>query len=442
MTRAFSLSRTRWILGGLAALFVLSACSEPEVILPGPREDIRPDEAATVEAVQGSRPIRLAAPRANREWTQSFGTPKFRVAHPALSSQPRRIWSVDIGAGDSRRQRITAEPVVGGGLIYTLDAGARVSGVTPSGTLAWSTQIVPPSEREGSATGGGLAWADGVLYVSSGFGRLTALEARTGRVIWQQRLDATGSGMPTIYDGLIYLVAGDDTGWAIRAKDGRVMWRITATPSIANVLGAPAPAVAGKFAVFGFGSGDVVGVFRRGGIRRWTGTVAGQRIGHAVSRIGDVTGSPVIVGNRVYAANQSGRTAAFDLDSGDRLWTLREGAVDPLWPAGDSLFAISDRNQLLRIDAAEGKVIWSVDLPGFVKDKPKKRGRIYAHYGPILAGGRVIVASDDGLLRFFAPEDGKLTGTVEVPGGATTAPVVANETLYVVTRKGQLVAFR
>ncbi|MFV0515636.1 MAG: PQQ-binding-like beta-propeller repeat protein [Jhaorihella sp.] len=446
MNTAFSLSRAGLalvaILGGSALM--LSACAEPEIILPGEREDIRPGEMAQAPLSAGnvSRAIALSGQTVNADWAQAPGTPAHRIAHPALRVVPQRIWSADIGSGDARRQRITAAPVVAGGLIYTLDSGARVSGVTPAGQVAWSTDLVPASDKEGHATGGGMAYADGTLYVSSGFGRLSALDARTGAIRWQQRLEATGSGVPTIYDGLIYLVAGDDTGWAVRTGDGRVAWRIQATSSVANVLGAPAPALTDKYAVFAFGSGDIYAAFRRGGARRWAASVAGQRLGRAASRIGDITGSPTIVGSRVYAGNQSGRIAAFEMESGERIWTAREGALGPVWPAGDSIFAITDRNQLARFDSGSGEVVWAVDLPGFVKDKPKKRGAVYAHYGPILAGGRIVVASNDGLLRFFEPEDGSLTGTVEVPGGATTAPVVAGKTLYVVGTKGELHAFR
>jgi outer membrane protein assembly factor BamB len=52
------------------------------------------------------------------------------------------------------------------------------------------------------------------------------------------------------------------------------------------------------------------------------------------------------------------------------------------------------------------------------------------------------VASSDGKLRSFDPTDGSLIGSVDVPGGATTAPVVAGGTLYVVSGEGQLHAFR
>ncbi len=445
MRTAFHSSRKGLALLTAAAL-ALAGCAEPELILPGQREDIRPtpeDAVPTAETVtNSSRAISLPGQSANASWPQSFGTPAYRTAHPALRATPQRVWSTSIGAGDSRRQRITASPVVAGGLIYTLDSGARVSAVTPAGAVVWSRDLTPPADSEKDATGGGIAYDNGVLYVSSGFGLLSALDARSGAVRWTQELDSTGSGTPLVNGGLVYLVAGDNVGWALRTDNGRIAWQIEATPSIANVLGAPSPIIAGDLAVFAFGSGDIIATFRKGGLRRWSATVAGQRVGRAISRIGDVTGGPVASGNRIYAGNHSGRIVALDAASGERIWTAKEGAMGPVWPAGDSIFSVTDRNQLVRIDTRTGGVIWAVDLPNFIKDKPRKRGASYANYGPILAGGRVIVASSDGQMRFFAPENGALAASIPVPGGASSPPVVAGRTLYVLGGDGELHAFR
>lgn len=424
----------------MASAATLAGCAEKEVILPGEREDIRGE--VVEDFVSQSRAIRLPGQTANSSWQQGFGTPAFRTSHPALSSAPSLAWSAEIGEGNGRRQRITAEPIVADGLIFTLDAASQVTATATNAGTVWSVSLTPPNDDDGDATGGGMAYAGGRLYVSTGFGRLSSLDARTGNIIWQQKLGATGSGQPTVVDGLIYLVAGDDTGWAVHASDGRIAWQVLGTPSAANVLGAPAPAVSGKFAVFAFGSGDLVAVFRRGGLRRWDASVAGERFGRTVNQVADVTGPPTIVGNRVYAGSHSGRLVAFDLDGGDRIWTALEGALGNIWPAGDSVFAITDRLQLARIATADGEVIWKTDLPGYVKDKPRRRSEVYAHYGPVLAGGRIVVASSDGFLRFFKPEDGSLAYQVAIPGGASSQPTVAGRTLYVVSGSGQLHAFR
>jgi outer membrane protein assembly factor BamB len=422
-------------------LFALAACEEPEQILQGVREDIRSDQVGGAFENQ-ARPIRLAAATNNATWPQTPGSAAFRTANPSLSAAPQLAWTASIGEGDGRRQRITAAPVVADGRVYTLDASSRVTATTTSGQPAWSASILPPADSDGQATGGGLSYDNGTVFVSSGFGVLTAFDAATGAEKWRQELGSTGSGTPTVSGGLVYLVAGDDTGWAVNAETGRIVWQVSATPSASNVLGAPAPVVTPELSIFAFGSGDLVATFKRGGLRRWDASVAGQRVGRATSRIVDVTGSPVVVGNRLYVGNHSGRTVALDTDTGERLWTLKEGAVGQVWPAGDSLFSVTDLSELARIDASDGSLIWKVKLPGFLKDKPRKRGAIVAHYGPILAGGQLVLASNDGLIRFYNPEDGSLIRTIEVSGGASAAPVVAGGTLYIVSSKGVLHAFR
>jgi len=430
-----------------AASLLLAACAEDDTILPGKRENIRsvlqdqPAETAA-PAENEARDIRLPAAQANASWPQTYGSPSLRTDHAALGTQLTRIWSAKIGAGDARKQRITAAPVVAGGVVYTLDAEALVTATSISGQQIWQRDLKPERDGGGQATGGGLAFDSGRLYVSLGYGVLAALDATSGAEIWRQQLNGTASGTPTVFDGLVYLTAGDDRGVALTADEGRLRWTLRATPDFTNVLGAPAPAVSGDLAIFAFGSGEVQAVFRRGGLRRWDASARGERLGTALGNVGDVTAAPVIANGRVYVGNQSGRLVALNLESGARVWTANEGAEGNIIPVGGSVFVISDLNELLRLNASDGSRIWGVQMQRFVKDRPTRRSEIVAHHGPVLAGGRLHVASNDGFLRSYDPRSGALMNSVEVPGGATTDPVVAGGVLYVVSSKGELHAFR
>lgn len=443
-------AHTRLGLSALA-LIALSACAERDTFLPGKRESIdsvltqsgAADAALAATAVSNAaRAIQLPAQVANAEAAQGFGTQDFRTDHPRLNTNLTQIFAVDIGEGDGRKHRIVADPVVSGDRIFTLDSQTTVTAVSTSGAILWQRDILPDGADAGDATGGGLAVDGNVLYISSGFGALTALEASTGRPIWEQNLEGTGSGRPTVFGDLIYVLSGDDTGWAIDKSDGRVVWQITASESPTNVLGAPAPIVVNGLAVFSFGSGEMQAVFRQGGLRRWDASVVGERPGRALAKLDDVTGRPIAADGVIYAGNQSGRTIAVAAGSGGRIWTAPEGAIDTVLPVAGSVFLVSDRNELLRLDATDGSRIWGTRLPNFVQVRPRRQSEVFAHHGPILAGGRILVASSDGVLRSFDPASGGLTATVEIPGGASTAPVVAGQTLYVVSRKGQLIAYR
>ncbi|WP_189369297.1 outer membrane protein assembly factor BamB family protein [Tateyamaria omphalii] len=434
------------ILLATVALTIVAACSEREVILPGKREPVSAvltAETSEAEALtEAARDISLPPQVANTDAAQSFGTPAFRTDHPQLSQTLTPIWSVDIGEGDSRKHRIVADPVVSGGRVFTLDAETTVTAVSTSGQVLWQRDILTDRANSGEGTGGGLAVDGSVLFVSSGLGTLTALDVETGGTIWEQELEAIGVGRPTAFENLVYVMAGDDTGWALEKDSGRIAWQVSSSETRTNVLGGPAPIVTDGLAVFSFGSGEMQAVFRQGGLRRWDASVLGERQGRALAKVDDVTGRPIAKDGVIYAGNQSGRTVAVNAGSGTPIWTSAEGAIDTVLPVGGSVFLISDRNELVRLNAEDGARIWGTRLPNFVKDRPLRQSEVFAHHGPVLAGGRLLVASSDEALRSFDPVTGGLTGRTEIPGGATTAPVVAGQTLYVVSRKGQLLAYR
>lgn len=434
-----------------AAAALLAGCAERERILEGPRFDLRapldPEAAAAGEAPRAEAPapapLRLPPAVTHAAWTHRNGTPRHRIDHPALGPAPALAFAVPIGQGEGRRNRITADPVAAEGRIFTLDGRAQVAAVSEGGEVLWTRDLALKSGTGGEVSGGGLALGAGRLFVTTGFGRLSALDPATGAVLWEQRFDAPVTGAPTVDDGIVYVVAADSSAWAIEVEEGRILWQLPGTPSPAAMVGGPGPATTDRLVLFPFPSGEVVAALKRSGIRVWSAAIAGQRRGRAYTSVTDITGDPVVADGVVYVGNQSGRVVALDVANGSRLWTATEGAYSPVWPVGGALFLISDLGELVRLDAASGETVWTVPLPHWVTENERRRAAVHAHYGPVLAGGRLVVASNDGLLRFFDPTTGAELGSLPIPGGgAATNPIVVNGTLYLVTRDGRLAAFR
>ena len=426
------------ILSATLAAFILTACGERDIILPGERIDVRPSTAVENEV----RAINLPAQVDNKDWTHRNGGADHAITHPALGTTLARAFTADIGAGNSLRARITSDPVVAGGVIYTLDARSQVTATSTAGATLWAADVSPRVDGGNDASGGGLAVADARVFVTTGFGELTVLDAATGAESWTQDLDAPAGSAPTVFGDLVYVVSRDSVAWAIDVETGRVRWQLSGTPSVGNFAGGAGVAVNSEIAVFPFPSGEVLGAFPKGGLQRWSNVVTGERLGSAAAKISDIAADPVIDGDVVYAGNVSGRLVAMDVASGDRRWTSSEGAVSPVWASGGSVFLVNDINELVRLDASNGTPVWRVDLPNVIERRFGSFQELHANYGPVLAGGRLIVASSDGVIRQFDPTSGALIGTLELPAGAASNPVVAGGTLYVVNKDGQLVAFR
>jgi len=432
----------------LIALVAAGAACTREEILPGERIGLRDvftggaDSAAQTPPENRAEPISLPAPVTYTAWTHRAGEPDHALVQPAFSSAPQVLWSVKIGQGNDRKHRITADPVAANGAVFVMDSRSLVSAISTAGAVLWQRDLTPPTERADDATGGGLAVANGTLFVSTGFGTLSALDASSGAVLWTQKLDAPVSGAPTVVDGQVFVVSKDNRGLALDAGTGRINWEIDATPKASGIVGASSPAVAGDTVLFPFSSGELVAAQRQSGVQKWNVVVAGRRPGRGYSLITDITGEPVVKAGVVYAGNAVGRTIATSLQDGKRLWSAPDGATGPVWVSGGSVFLISDEAKLVRLDARNGSRIWAVDLPYFTQERARRRKAIYANFGPVLAGGLLWVASSDGQMRAFNPEDGALVRSVALPAGAASRPAIVQGTAFLLDVQGRLVALR
>ena len=439
----------------VGVLLILAACGPREVVLQGERFPVRasledslsvegqPAPVAPAAPANQSVPITLPAQINSGDWTHRAANARHLMPNSALSAAPQRVWSANIGSGSSRKNRISAAPVVAGGRIFTMDAGSIVTATSTSGATLWSADLTAAFDAGGGLSGGGLATAGERVFVTTEYGEVVALESVSGAVLWRQRVDAPVSGAPATDGDTVYVSGRDGSAWAISAATGKVIWQVIGTPGKSGYLGSAAPTVGERAVIFPTNAGDLMAVLKvGGGTKVWQASLAGKRLGRAYAFSPDITGDAVIAGKVLFAGTAAGRTVAMSASTGERLWSAGEGALGPVVLAGGSVFLVNDEARLVRLDAETGEVIWSVEMPYFTKDKAKKRKAIFAHYGPVLAGGRIIVVSSDGMLRSFDPADGSLTYTTEIPGGASAQPAVAGGVLYVVGANGQLHAFR
>ncbi len=382
----------------------------------------------------------LPPPVTRADWPQAGGLPSHEMGHAAVADRLAQAWSVDIGRGGGYRRKITAQPVVANGRIYTMDADAVVDAFdVATGARAWRFDTTPENDR-GTNVGGGLAFDNGALYVSTGRAEALSLEAGTGKVNWRQDLGAAARAAPTVAEGKLFIPLLGDKLVALTAEDGKRVWTYQATQAQTAVLGLPAPAYADGLIIAGFGSGDLVALRAATGAVVWADSLASSRGRNSVSDLSAIHGMPVIQDGRVYATGLGGLMLSLDLRSGRRLWERDVASADTPCIAGDWLYVLSVDNQLAAISRIDGSVAWVTQLQNF-ENMEKQRDPI-RWLGPTLAADRLIVASSSAVAQAVSPYTGEVLGEQKLSGPISVAPVVAGGTVFVVTDDGRLLALR
>ncbi len=437
LTRRAALLALPLGLGGCSLFDNIFGDNKPK--LPGKREDVLAARHGLEIDPSEKSQIVVPAPVPMADWPQAGGTPAHVVGNVAVSGL-RPAWRADIGEGGGYRAKITAQPVLAGGRVFTMDSDGMVAAFdVQSGSRQWRTDTQGEHNRS-TNLGGGIAIIGGTIYATTGRAEALALDAATGKINWRKPISAPARSAPTVVDGKLYFTTLDDQLLALNAADGTRVWSYQATASSTTVLASAAPAVAGGFVVAGFGSGDLITLRTDSGTLAWSDSLASERGRNSLLDLSAIRGLPVIDKERIYAIGIGGLFVCLDLRSGRRLWERDFGGGQTPWVAGDWIYVVSTDQALAALTGDEGRVRWVTDLPRW--DNPEKQEDPIFWSGPVMAGGKLVLASTNSKATSVDPVSGKILGQDDLSDAATLAPIVAAGAMFVVTDDGTLQAFR
>ena len=429
----------------MGLLFLLSGCggwlgADQAKSLPGKRISVMAfDRTLEPDPMLANLAVRLPKPFVNADWPQAGGYPNHAMHHLSADGPLKRVWRVDIGTGSGSGGQLLSAPVVAGGVVYTIDARAEVRAFdAATGRRLWRRALTP--EHEDDSFGGGIAFADGRLYVTTGFARVIALEAATGKEIWRSRVGGPIRAAPTVFRGRVFVTTIANELVALDAKDGKVQWSHIGITETAGLLGGAAPTADGSVVLAAYSSGEIVALRIENGRVIWSDSLTALRRSNPISTIAHVRGRPVIDRGQVLVTSNSGRTVTIDLRTGARLWERAIGSAYGPWVAGAYVYLISNDGLIVSLMRKTGGVRWVRQLQRF-EDEEDQEGPIFWS-GLVLAGDRLLLGGSHGVLLSVSPYTGRLLGRVDISDKIFIAPVVAGNTVYVLTDRGRLIALR
>jgi outer membrane protein assembly factor BamB len=217
------------------------------------------------------------------------------------------------------------------------------------------------------------AIANGRIYLVNKYSNVRALDADTGKVIWDLRRDRHYKGPPSdvtdpvFVKGTVYVAFMDGTVLALRAKDAKIEWKRKLPTTLQS--------------------------------------------------------SPLVIGKTLYLGSDKGILFALDRGSGKTRWTYNEQHVIKASPSFDhgTIFAADYHGGMFALRPSDGKLLWST----FTPDTPAGgSGGFYS--SPALANGRVYAARDDGTVFALDEKTGKYDWSRATNNFVYGSPAVAD----------------
>jgi outer membrane protein assembly factor BamB len=409
--------------------------------MPGQRVSVlQLNQSLVADPALADVKVLLPQPFANSDWPQPGGYSSHAMHHLALGNSLKVAWTVSIGRGDSADNKLLAEPVLAGGRIYAMDSRSRVSAFNAqTGGEIWRIDVAKDVDSD-KLLGGGVAFDNGKIFVATSFAQLIALDAASGKELWHTTLSAPMRAGPAASDGRVFVTTIDNNLYALAEDDGRKLWSHSGLSQSAGLLGGSTPAVFGPEVVAAYSSGEIFALRADSGRTMWSENLAGQIRGGAIATLADIRGRPIIDRELVIAISHSGTMAAMDAKRGGRVWDANFGGSQSPWVAGDYIYVLTNEQELLCLNRADGHVRWISSLPKYV-DPPDNTEEILWQ-GPMLAGDRLLLTGTDGKALAVSPYTGQLLGQVDLPSSTHLPPIVANGTVYILSDNADLTALR
>lgn len=300
--------------------------------------------------------------------------------------------------------------------------GALVALDAASGRPLWQASV---DESLAAGVGG-----DGdVTAVVTRANQVVALEG--GKPLWRQKLGAQSYTAPLVAGGRVFVLGADRSVTAFDGRSGRKLWTQQRAGEALVLRQAGVLLAVGDTLVAGL-SGRLFGLNPDNGSVRWEAPLASPRGTNDVERLVDLVGRVSRQGQVVCARAYQAAVGCVDTARGAVLWSKPAQGAEGVHGDDRLLFGTELDGKLVAWRRADGERAW-------VTEQLRFRGLT----APLALGRSVVVGDSAGLVHLLSREDGSPLNRLTTDGsGIAAAPVVAGDTLVVVTRAGGVFGFR
>ncbi len=337
----------------------------------------------------------------------------------------KQIWSTGIGDGMGK-EGISMPPMFADGLIYAADYEGVLTAIgAEKGNKVWSIKTK-------QAFSGGPAVGDSLVVMGTLDGTVLAFDAVDGSERWSARVSSEVLAVPGISENIVVVRCIDGRVFGLDSNTGSRVWIYDSSVPLLTLRGNTNILLRGGTAFVGYADGTVAALQVADGTLMWSQSVVSPDGRTELERLADVGTQMVIVASDLIVSSYKKRVASLAADSGRLLWFKEISSFTGVQVDRTNLAVSDSGGDLWLLDRRNGSTVWKID-------ELTNRGLTL----PAFYGDLVVVGDKEGYLHWINISDGAFVARVrEGKKGFAAGPLTVGTTMYVLTTKGKLVAYR
>ncbi len=337
-----------------------------------------------------------------------------------------RVWSADLGGGAGAKY-IRLSPALYDDVLYVSEPKGQVRAYDAvTGRKLWGRHL-KHTEIEG-----GTGYADGMVLLGTRDGRVIALNAANGKLLWSTSVSSEILAPPRGASGVVVAQTVDGSIFGLAAATGKRLWMQEHAVPALSLRGTSTPLVVDNVVVTGLASGKLAAYRLADGRQLWDIPVSEPHGRNEIGGLIEVDAPPVVVGETLYADAYHGKLVAFNLASGRIQWSRDVSGYAGMAVDANNIYISDARGYVNAYDLATGASVWQ---------QTGLHGRWPT--APVVIGDTVAVGDFHGYVHFLSVDDGRFVARYHISSSAILAtPVASADTLFVADQDGHVVALR
>ena len=336
----------------------------------------------------------------------------------------KKQWSNKIGDGQGDGfYKIT--PTLVDGVLYVASSDGEVTAISAAdGDRLWRVELERPLS-------GGVGYHDRSLYLGGADGSVLQLSANDGVVEWEAAVSGEVLAAPAVSDDWVIVQTYDGKLLGFQPGADEPAWTFTSDVPVLTLRGTSTPILVGDNAIAGFGDGKVIAVDVNSGNVSWESRIGVPQGSSEIDRIVDIDGAMTQQGIELFVASYQGRVAALDSRTGRKLWQQNVSSVTGTHVGFGNVY-VADVDGTLSAFLRTGQgVRWQNIELGY-----RQLSR------PTPVSSYVATVDFDGYLHLLSQVDGQIVGRTKIGGDAARADMIADSgRLIIFADNGQLLAY-
>jgi len=260
----------------------------------------------------------------------------------------------------------------------------------------------------------------GLVFVGADDGTMFGLDSQSGGTRWTYHGKGTLEPSPVISGGRLYFATSEGRVYALEALSGKWIWQYEREPPESFTIHGFAGVLVTEDRLYtGFADGYLVSLNTKNGEVVWARSLAA-----ASDQFVDVDTTPVLADGTLYAASYSGGLYAITPKDGTVQWRFEVEGASGIAAQGGRIYFTAAKTGLHVLDT-QGRLVWRQSMSAAGDLSP-----------PRLHGPYILLSGSDSGIYVVDREAGDLLAYFNPGEGVSAEPTVAGDALYVLSNRG------